>query len=139
MPYPEIETTATLALLYSRVDPATIFAWIVSVLGIQALMWGIARDSTDIEWWRAALLSTLVTGISFFVLAVVGTGDDGGLPVGPIIGAAFATAFAVWIVGGMLYDPEVWQRAVLAAASPVIGVIAWILGLLLRNAIIPAP
>lgn len=133
LPLPEIPPVFAL-LSAPRIDPAAIIAWVLTTLGIQALVWGIARDSADIEWWRSALLAVLVAGLSAFALAVANAGE--GVSPGPIAGAVLGTAFAVWLIGGALYEVETWQRVVISLASPVIGMVAAASGIALRIAII---
>ncbi|MCB1062018.1 MAG: hypothetical protein KDN20_03730 [Verrucomicrobiae bacterium] len=128
------ELNGSLAFIYSRVDPAIVFALGFATLGTQALLWGIARDSADIEWWRAASIAAVITVVSLMVLRLLAIEES--LAFGPIVAAIVGCAFATWLVGGFVYDLETWQRAVLTVTSPVIGTLSLVIGVWLRNAVI---
>ncbi len=106
----------------------------MATLGTQALLWGIARDSADIEWWRAGSIAAIITVVSVVVLRLIAIEES--FAFGPIIAAIMGCAFATWLAGGFIYELETWQRATLAASSPVIGTLAVMAGVWLRNAVI---
>lgn len=115
-------------------DPSFYFAFALAVLGTQLLVWGLARHSADIEWWRATAVS--VIGILCGNLAMHFYASGSGLA--QVAGVLLGGAFVTWIVSGWLYEVETWQRAVLAFATPVIGTVAMIGGILIKIAIFGA-
>ncbi len=134
MPPPLEPQTVMLSYIYGNTDPAAVFALVFCIPGLQLLAWCLARHSSDIEWWRAAALAAIVTVISIVVLNLLGLGE--GLRPVPIVSAFVGCAFATWLGAGLLYDMETWQRVTLSLSAPVVGTIAWFLGVLLRNGII---
>jgi hypothetical protein len=115
-------------LIVSR-DPAGYFAIVYALAGIQTLVWAIARDNVDIEWWRALALA-------FIAVVVGGMAVAAGLSVGAL-GAILGCAFAIWLICGWLYDGlEIWQRVTLSLGGAVIGSIAMLLGIVTRNLIV---
>ncbi|MCB1086426.1 MAG: hypothetical protein KDM63_05235 [Verrucomicrobiae bacterium] len=115
-------------------DPAIYFAFGLTLLGIQALIWGIARDNTDIEWWRSSAVAIVAVVIGSMILSFIVRQET--FSAIPILGGIFGCGFAVWLIGGFLYELEIWQRLTLSLASPIIGGVGMFLGVLLRNLII---
>ena len=42
-------------------------------------------------------------------------------------------AFVIWVICGFLYEMEIWQRIVVALATPVIGALALEGGIVIRR------
>jgi hypothetical protein len=113
-----------LARLITVRDPAIVFAFIFALLGNQGLIWAIARDNVDIEWWRASALAVLTAFMGSLAVPL-------GVSLG--LGAILGSAFAVWLLCGWLYEGiELWQRAIMALGAAGLGWIAMLLGIQAR-------
>ena len=96
-------------------DPVVYFTFLFSLVEIQLLVWLIARDYTDVDWWKSAALAVLATVgacvITYFLPDVVES-----------IAVGVAAAFGGWIINGFLYDELDWQRRLgISISIPIIG------------------
>ena len=114
-------------------DPASIFALILAGVFCQTLIWGIARDTTDVEWWRAFAIAAFVMVITG-VLGTLGLRSEEERIL-KAVGAFAFIVFANWLFSGVLYDFETWQRVVVCVATPILCALAMLGGLYLRNLI----
>ncbi len=119
----------TSRVIMMRRDLATVIAIILSILSVQLALWIMARHSADIEWWRATALGCVAAVVSPFAMAMFSKGIQMGA------GSVIIALFAIWLIAGFLYDLEIWQKILLTLLCPVIGLGAYFLALLIRNAI----
>ena len=120
-----------LAVSLGRRDPTAIFYFVLLWLGCQLIIWLVGRDSLDNEWWRSAALALLATVVPTvtYILAV----NEG---AGGLVAAAVLLCLLTWIVSGMLYEPELRQRILIAVLVPAVAVGALPIAVWLRNLLI---
>ncbi len=109
-------------------DPAVYFGLVFLVLSIQGLVWGLGRHSLELDWWRTLPFAFLL----LFALPIAAA-----LGLRPLtVGLCYAiSTMLVWSLAGFFYEPERWQRLVMSAVLPVLGMVALPLGIWLRKTI----
>ncbi len=103
---------------------------ILMLVMMQGLIWGIARHSTDIEFWRCVGLCA-IAGIAAITGYAIG-GSQGWL-LGILLGA-----FAGYLIAGFVYDFDLWQRLVVTVCAPVFAFVSfyggyWLKGILITK------
>jgi len=83
----------------------------------QLLIWGLARHSTYVEFWRSIAVSVVGVLCGSFVLRAIAE-----FGISQIAGFALGGTFATWIITGWLYEFEIPHRVAVSLATPVIGV-----------------
>ncbi len=96
------------------------------------LVWLIARDSSDMDWWRSLGTSMSVAVPAGVALAFF----QNEASLSTVIGGILLALFIAWLVYGWLFDLEIWQRIVMTVATPAIAVgmflvAYWLKGLIL--------
>lgn len=108
-------------------DPAVYFALVFLVLSIQGLVWGIGRHSLELDWWRTL-------PFAFLLLYALPIAAATGLTPLAVVLCYVISAMLVWTLSGFFYETDRWQRCVMAAVFPVLGMAALPLGVWLRQA-----
>ncbi len=107
-------------------DPAAYFALAFLVLSIQGLVWGIGRDSLELDWWRTLPLAFLLL-YAFPIVTATGLTP---LSVGVCL---VLSAMLVWSLAGFFYEADRRQRFVMCSVLPFLGMVAFPLGVGLRR------
>ena len=118
-------------VIFVPTDMGIYLTAIIMVVLTQTLIWAIGRYSLDLDLWRCLALCA-VAGMAGIVSAM-GIGGINGMLAGWVFGA-----FAGYLIGGVLYDFELWQRIMVAVVVPVFALISfiagyWLKGLLMEN------
>jgi hypothetical protein len=92
---------------------------------MQTLVWGIARHSADIEFWRTGAFCLLVGSMTLLGLAV---GGVGGLATAAILGWVCG-----WVILGYVFDLENWQRQVMTLVGPIAAALSYVGGYWLKS------
>jgi len=123
-----------LAFVMTRRDPTAYIHLLMLWMAIQLLIWLVGRDSLENEFWRSFALAVMCTIVPAMVFAM---GSADGLE--GMVAAAILLALPVWIVTGLLYEPETRQRMILSTAIPAISLILMPVSLWLRAQIFGVP
>ncbi|HRQ90661.1 MAG TPA: hypothetical protein PLA50_17845 [Bacteroidia bacterium] len=111
-----------------RYDPALYFGLAFSVLSIQCLVWIIGRYSLELDWWRTLPFAYILNYAFPIVAAKEWTLQAVGV-------CYVVSAMVVWALSGFLYEPERWQRCVMSAVFPALGIVALPIGVWLRKTV----
>lgn len=104
-------------------DPGVYLVLLISILLVQLLVWGIARHSVYLDWWRSASLA-IVAG----VVTLLGMTIGGGFLPGFVFGV-----MAVYLFAGLVYEFELWQRIVVTVSVPILSFLSFIGGFALKD------
>lgn len=103
--------------MYLVRSPSTAIYLLMMLVCVQLVVWLVGRDSLDTEWWRSATLAAVSIVITSFV-AIFGFYEG-------ILGycaAAGLLALLVWILSGLLYEPEMRQRIIISLSVPALAI-----------------
>ncbi len=102
---------------------------LIMIILTQVLLWSIARYTTDIEIWRCLGFCAVVGAASAMGFALAGASGNGWW------GVLGCGAFAGYLIGGFIYDFDLWQRIVVAICGPILAAIAFFGGYALKGLI----
>ena len=114
-----------------RNDPAAIFYFLLMWLGSQLIVWLVGKDSLDTDWWRSAALAAISTVVPAMVIIVAANEGVAGL-----VAAGVLIALVIWIISGMLYEPEFLQRLLISLLIPALAGAAFPFALWLRECLV---
>ncbi len=123
-----------LAFILNRRDPTAYIHLLMLWMAIQLLVWLVGRDSLENDFWRSFALAAMCTIVPALVFAM---GSADGLK--GMLAAAILLALPVWIVSGLLYEPETRQRIILTTVVPAISLLLMPVALWLRSQIFGVP
>ena len=116
-----------LAFVLNRSDPTGYIHLLMLWMAIQLLVWLVGRDSLENDLWRGFALAVMCSIVPAMVFAMDSANGTEGM-----LAAAILLALPVWIVSGLLYEPETRQRIILTTVIPAISLLLMPVALWLR-------
>lgn len=127
------ETSHLLGLIVRRHDLAALIYFGMMWASIQLIIWLAGRDSLENDAWRSAALALVSVVLPGLLVVFTQSASAGNL-----IGGALVIFLIVWILSGVLYEPELKQRAIITLAVSILAIALMPLALWMRQKLMGA-